>query len=103
MDLPNADALEASYELERKRFVDSPSLPSASTSSNIQVMPTLDARGKLYDVGLGLEKPEDEVKGKVSASGRIRKPKEKVSRLSSVNLALALADGALHRLSSHTT
>ena len=85
MDLPNADALEKSYELERKRFLDSPSLASGS-SSNVQVMPTLDARGKLYDVGLGVEKPEDEVKGKVSASGRIRKPKEKVRRHSALLL-----------------
>jgi hypothetical protein len=76
MGSDNADALEAEYEKERQRAAEAPSVGEvhiSATGSGVRVeaMPTLDGRGRLYDVGMGKKVEEDDRTGK-------RKKKEKV-------------------------
>ncbi|ORY55951.1 CwfJ C-terminus 1-domain-containing protein-like protein [Leucosporidium creatinivorum] len=75
MGADNADALEAEYEKERQRAAEAPSVGEVhigATGSGVRVeaMPTLDGRGRLYDVGTGKEVEEEDRTGK-------RKKKEK--------------------------
>lgn len=64
-----ASKMEAEYEQERVR---ASQVAPASTSSNAEMLPTLDGRGRLYDIGSGKDSLP------VSEPGK-RKPKEKVS------------------------
>lgn len=87
MELDGADALEAEYdiEMERARQATASGAPSTGRRSGgdgkevqVEMMPTLDGLGRLYDVGKG------EAEEKVLPGNR--KKKEKV--------------GAIHRPSS---
>ncbi|KAI6166799.1 CwfJ C-terminus 1-domain-containing protein-like protein [Pisolithus thermaeus] len=51
MNAPNADQLEREYEEELRRANGEPGEPIVRTK--VEVLPTLDARGRLYDVGRG--------------------------------------------------
>ncbi|KAI6147355.1 CwfJ C-terminus 1-domain-containing protein-like protein [Pisolithus tinctorius] len=51
MNAPNAEQLEREYEEELRRANGEPGEPVVRTK--VEVLPTLDARGKLYDVGRG--------------------------------------------------
>ncbi|KAI6121010.1 CwfJ C-terminus 2-domain-containing protein-like protein [Pisolithus croceorrhizus] len=51
MNAPNADQLEREYEEELRRANGEPGEPTVRTK--VEVLPTLDARGRLYDVGGG--------------------------------------------------
>lgn len=67
----SADALEKEYERERQRAAEGPSVGEVHVGTRIEAMPTLDGRGRLYDVGAGAEFEEEDRTGK-------RKKKEKV-------------------------
>ena len=76
MGSPDAEALEKEYEAEQARANGADDGDeggqSSSVRTQVEVLPTLDGRGRLYDVGLGREEPQAEKK-----SGN-RKKKEKV-------------------------
>ncbi|KAI5896716.1 uncharacterized protein SCHCODRAFT_02615633 [Schizophyllum commune H4-8] len=76
MGSPDAEALEKEYEAEQARANGADDGDDGGQSSGVrtqvEVLPTLDGRGRLYDVGLGREEPEAEKK-----SGN-RKKKEKI-------------------------
>lgn len=82
MGAPDADKLEREYEEEAKRANEGEGL-EFGVRRKTEVLPTLDGRGRLYDVGHGKE--EDEV-----LPGN-RKKKEKVIFISmSPNLSAHL-------------
>lgn len=67
-----ADALEKEYEMERVRTLEGGhSVGAVGGDERVKVLPTLDGRGRLYDVGTGKEAEEEVQPGK-------RKKKEKV-------------------------
>ncbi|KAI5475283.1 cell cycle control protein, Cwf19 [Pseudohyphozyma bogoriensis] len=68
----DADELEKEYERERERAVTAGSMGigGAAPEAEVRMLPTLDGRGRLYDVGTGTEKPDESAPGK-------RKKKEK--------------------------
>ncbi|KAI6027408.1 CwfJ C-terminus 1-domain-containing protein-like protein [Pisolithus microcarpus] len=51
MNAPNAEQMEREYEEELRRANGEPGEPTVRTK--VEVLPTLDARGRLYDVGRG--------------------------------------------------
>lgn len=51
---PNADKLEREYEMEAKKVNGSEDVGSG-IRKQIEIMPTLDARGRMYDTGYGKE------------------------------------------------
>lgn len=54
MGAPDADALEKEYEIERsKPPAQSGGVHIDADGTRVEVLPTLDGRGRLYDVGLG--------------------------------------------------
>lgn len=78
MGSDKADKLEKEYERERQRAAEGPAVGDVHIGggegggeTRVEAMPTLDGRGRLYDIGMGGE-PESE-----DRSGR-RKKKEKV-------------------------
>lgn len=74
LDSPNAGGLEAEYERERIRTLNRATFASTNeTGRGVQVLPTLDGHGRLYDIGQGNEEPEEK--------GGKRKKKEKVGLL----------------------
>jgi hypothetical protein len=95
MDDPDAEALEEHYETERARAAEGGGdqggggmwtgdesgqqgqlgrrVDDSGRAVEVQVLPTLDGRGKLYDVGLGREDAAD------ARPGNKRKKQEKVS------------------------
>lgn len=95
MDDPDAEALEDHYETERARAAEGGGdqggsgmwtgdesgqqgqlgrrVDDSGRAVEVQVLPTLDGRGKLYDVGLGREDAAD------ARPGNKRKKQEKVS------------------------
>ncbi|KAL4251855.1 Cwf19-like protein [Abortiporus biennis] len=56
---PDAEALEKEYERELKRSNGEEGDGEGSVQTKVEVLPTLDARGRLYDVGHG--KPDEEI------------------------------------------
>lgn len=78
LDDPNGDSLEAEYNAAREVFLKSAGQPMAG--ERVEVMPTLDARGRMYDTGIEMPKKEGEVvaMGRQRGNGRIRKEKEGV-------------------------
>lgn len=95
----NAAELEKEYEKERERTLEmgnTAEIVVGGETETVKMLPTLDGRGRLYDVGTG-QAPEEEQTGK-------RKKKEKVRRFlvvlgSSLTYLLLLG----HRPSSRTT
>lgn len=63
-----ADELEAEYELERKRSLEG---GGGKKEDKVEMVPTIDGRGRLYDIGTGKEQEDESMPGK-------RKKKEKV-------------------------
>ncbi|TFK20597.1 hypothetical protein FA15DRAFT_116939 [Coprinopsis marcescibilis] len=59
MGAPNAEQLEKEYELEAKKAHGDYD-ESKGVRTKVEVMPTLDARGRLYDVGTGKKGEEEE-------------------------------------------
>lgn len=77
MGSDNADQLEAEYEKERQRAAEGPSVGEVhigATGSGVRVeaMPTLDGRGRLYDVGMGKEVEEEDRTGKRTKKEKVR-------------------------------
>lgn len=68
---PDAGAMEREYEGERVRTL-AVGVPGVGGQGTAEVLPTLDGRGRLYDVGTGTEDAVMREPGQ-------RKPKEKVS------------------------
>lgn len=87
-DASEIQELEKKYETERVRALEAgPSMPAGADmadarlggdESNVRVLPTLDGRGRLYDIGTGAGEPEED---QADTSGRKRKKKDKVSRM----------------------
>jgi hypothetical protein len=89
MDADDAAALEAEYERERKRSLEAgPAIAehegmeqtlggSKKLGEGVQVLPTLDGRGRMYDVGVGTS-VADQIEAERLAKGR-RGKKEPVS------------------------
>ena len=50
---PNAEALEKEYDAEVRRVNGQESDSNDGVQTQIELLPTLDARGRLYDVGEG--------------------------------------------------
>lgn len=57
MGTPDAAELERQFEAERARASAGPSGVVQADGTRVELLPTLDARGRLYDVGLGKEDP----------------------------------------------
>lgn len=55
MNDPNAEVLEGEYESEVRRANGQASEGDEDIQTQVEVLPTLDARGRLYDVGQGKE------------------------------------------------
>ena len=55
MGAPDAAELERQFEAERARASSGPSSVVQADGTRVEVLPTLDARGRLYDVGSGKE------------------------------------------------
>lgn len=77
MGAPDAEKLEKEYDMEIKRTHGSQD--ESGVRTKVEAMPTLDARGRLYDVGHG---GEDDRR----PAGNKRKKEEKVSSLQGANL-----------------
>jgi hypothetical protein len=74
---PNADRLEKEYEAESRRAQGIGS--ESGVRTKVEMLPTLDARGRLYDVGRG-GKDED-----TTMPGNRRKKEPKVRSLRSAD------------------
>lgn len=65
--------LEKEYAEAEARFNDAPSGDVAASAERVELLPTLDGRGRLYDIGQGGETPE-----KPAGPGNRRKKEPKV-------------------------
>ena len=82
----NANEMEKEYELERTRTLEGGhqvGIPGGAENESVKVLPTLDGRGRLYDVGTGGEE-EEVVPGK-----RVKKDKVGFGHLASREHALS--------------
>ena len=59
MNAPNADSLQEEYDEEVRRANGVEDDGEKFTQTQVEVLPTLDARGRLYDVGQGQEHTPD--------------------------------------------
>lgn len=89
LDSPNAAELEVNYEKERVRTLAAAtnSVETVPRGKSVQVLPTLDAQGRLYDIGMGIEQDEEKRDGNTR-----RKKKEKVCPFFSLFLLVQIAD-----------
>jgi hypothetical protein len=72
LNSPDAEKLEQEYEVEASRAHGD---EGGNVRKKVEVMPTLDARGRMYDVGLGGDKDSESRPGN-------RRKKEKVHSIS---------------------
>ena len=97
MDDESATTLEAEYQAEVKRSQDAGPLVSnheamagqsgsAGKATEVQVLPTLDGRGRMYDTGIGTGVADQWEKERLEKGKRGKK--EKVSRFSLRNVSL---------------
>jgi len=75
MDAPDSEKLEKEYEEELRRAHGSGRDSESCVRTRVEVLPTLDIRGKLYDVGHG---KEDDV---LQPGNRRKKKEERVRNI----------------------
>jgi len=76
MGAPNAEELEREYE-EAARLANGGDSGEENVRTTVEVLPTLDGRGRMYDVGTGRDKDKEDDEDKRPGN---RKKKEKVRR-----------------------